>query len=178
MAAGDPGGGAAALVVPLADESGLSAVAAALAGALPARACLALDGDLGAGKTTLVKALAAAAGIDPATVVSPTFGLIHLHDLAVGHAAGRLVHADLYRLAGPADLDEIGWEELLAAPGWLAVEWPSRAGGALPADRLDVSIAIVGPTARTLSFRACGPDHRGVIAALERLPGAAALPGP
>ena len=178
MAAADPGGEAGTLVVPLADESGLAAVAAALAGALPPQACLALDGDLGAGKTTLVKALAAAAGIDPATVVSPTFGLIHLHDLAAGHPAGRLVHADLYRLSGPADLDELGWDELLSAPGWLAVEWPSRAGPALPADRLDVTIGIEGPTERTLSFAARGPRHRPVLAALSRLPGAAARTGP
>lgn len=177
MAAGDRDRDATALVVPLADESGLPAVAAALAGALPQRACLALDGDLGAGKTTLVKALAAAAGVDPATVVSPTFGLIHLHDLAPGHPAGRLVHADLYRLAGPADLDELGWEELLAAPGWLAIEWPSRAAAALPADRLDVAIGIVGPTERTLCFRARGPAHRPVLSALSGLPGAAAGPG-
>lgn len=177
MATGEEGGEPGVLVVPLADESGLSAVAEALGGALPQRACLALDGDLGAGKTTLVKALAAAAGIDPATVVSPTFGLIHLHDLAPGHPAGRLVHADLYRLAGPADLDELGWEELLAAPGWLAVEWPSRAAGALPADRLDVTIGIEGPTARTLAFTACGPRHRAVLEALSRLPGAVSRPG-
>lgn len=174
MAAIDTDGGA--IVVPLADESALAAVAEALAGSLPVRACLALDGDLGAGKTTLVKALAAAAGIDPATVVSPTFGLIHLHDLAPGHPAGRLVHADLYRLAGPADLDELGWDELLAAPGWLAVEWPARAGGALPDDRLEVRIGIEGPTERTLSVTARGPRHRPVLAALSRLPGA--VPGP
>ena len=176
MAAGEKGGEADDLVVPLADEAGLSAVAETLSDTLPERACLALHGDLGAGKTTLVKALAAAAGIDPGTVVSPTFGLIHLHDLAPGHPAGRLVHADLYRLAGPGDLDELGWDELLSAPGWLAVEWPSRAAGALPADRLDVTIGIEGPTARRLSFAARGPRHRPVIAALSRLPGAVPCP--
>ena len=66
--------------ISIADEADLGRFATQLAACLPAHAFVALRGDLGAGKTTLVKALAAADGIDPADVVSPTFGLIHLHD--------------------------------------------------------------------------------------------------
>lgn len=168
MGAAEP----ARVAVVVEDEAGLSRLAEALAGALPPRAFLALEGDLGAGKTTFVKALAAAAGIDPAEVTSPTFGLIHLHDLPPGHPAGRLVHADLYRLSGSGDLGELGWEELLAAPGWVAAEWPSRAPETLPPERLDVAIVILSETGRRFEWQAHGTRHGAAIAALSRLPGA------
>jgi len=148
------------VVVP--DEAALGRLAADLAAVLPARAWVALSGDLGAGKTTLVKAVAAAVGIDPAEVVSPTFGLVHEH----GTTDRRLVHADMYRLADPDDLRELGWEDLANGPGWRFVEWPERIGRHLPADRLDVTIEILSPVARRLRFRGRGPDH---AAALDRL---------
>ena len=148
--------------ITVAAESDLGPLAMALAAALPPRACLTLHGDLGAGKTTFVKAVAAAAGLDPAAVVSPTFGLVHVH-----HGAGRrLVHADMYRLGGVPDLHEIGWEEAVAGPGWTFVEWPERIAAALPADRIDVEIRIDSPTARTFTFRGHGPAHAAVVRAL------------
>lgn len=154
------------------DEHGLIPLAAALVAALPAHACIALRGDLGAGKTTFVKAVAAAAGIDPAKVVSPTFGLIHEHTAPAADPPMRLVHADLYRLAGPEDLREIGWEDATAArPGARVctfVEWPERIAAALPADRLDVTIDITSETGRTLTFVARGAEHAAAIAALRR----------
>lgn len=148
--------------ITVADEPALRPLAAALAAVLPDRACLALRGDLGAGKTTFVKAVAAAVGLDPAAVVSPTFGLVHVH-----HGPGRrLVHADMYRLAGVADLHEIGWEDAVAGPGWTFVEWPERIASALPADRIDVEIRIDSPTARTFTFRGHGPAHAAAVRAL------------
>jgi len=148
--------------IAIADEHALGPLAAALAAALPARACVALHGDLGAGKTTFVKAVAAAAGHDPAAVVSPTFGLVHVHT-APGR---RLVHADMYRLTGVADLHEIGWEDAVSGPGWTFVEWPERIAAALPADRVDVEIRIDSPTARTFTFRGHGPAHEAVVRTL------------
>lgn len=150
------------LHVPVADEQALPALAAALVAALPAGSFVALRGDLGAGKTTLVKAVAAAAGIDPAEVVSPTFGLIHEH---VG-PRGRLVHADMYRLGAPEDLTETGWDDAVGRATWVFLEWPERLGPALPAERLDLAIAIDGPTARTLTLTAHGPRAAAVVAAL------------
>ena len=113
-----------------------------------------------------MKAVAAAAGIDPAEVVSPTFGLIHVH----AGPRGRLLHADLYRLADAADLHEIGWDDAVAAADWTFVEWPERIAAALPADRLDVTIAITGATSRSFTLTSRGPAHDHVV---ERL-GAAA----
>ena len=147
-----------ALTVAVPDEAALTPLARRLVEGLPPRAFVALEGDLGAGKTTFVKAVAAAMGIDPTDVVSPTFGLIHVHDLPAAHdqptpaAPERLVHADLYRLAGSGDLAEIGWEDATAGRCWVFVEWPSRATDALPADRLDITISIDSETGRTFRF--------------------------
>lgn len=153
------------------DESGLAPIAAAFAAALPEQAVVALHGDLGAGKTTFVKAVAAAAGIDPREVISPTFGLIHEHRGTRAGRSVRLVHADLYRLAGLDELREIGWDDAIAARPdvavWAFVEWPERIGGALPDDRLDVTLGIVSETARTLVFSSTGPVHGGVLGRLR-----------
>ena len=154
------------LTVAVPDEAALAPLARRLVAALPPRAFVALEGDLGAGKTTFVKAVAAAMGIDPTEVVSPTFGLIHVHnvpharipDAATGsdrptpQSPMHLVHADLYRLSGAGDLAEIGWEDATAGRCWVFVEWPSRAPTALPADRLDIAISIDSETGRTFQL--------------------------
>ncbi len=145
----------------VADEGGLEAFARRLAAALPRPAFVALSGDLGAGKTTLVKAVAAAVGIDPVEVVSPTFGLVHEH----AGPSGRLLHADMYRLVGSDDLHEIGWPDAVARSTWAFVEWPERIADALPGDRLDLTIAIDAPTARTLTLVGRGPRHAATAAA-------------
>jgi tRNA threonylcarbamoyl adenosine modification protein YjeE len=143
------------VTVAVPDEAALAPLARRLVGGLPPRAFVALEGDLGAGKTTFVKAIAAALGIDSSEVVSPTFGLIHVHDVPAAHdrptqgVPERLVHADLYRLSGARDLAEIGWEDATTGRCWVFVEWPSRAPEALPADRLDIAISIDSETART-----------------------------
>ncbi len=172
MTGSDPSPTESMVIVTIADEAALGPVARALAATLPAHAFLSLDGDLGAGKTTFVKALAAAAGIDPAEVVSPTFGLVHVHPLPDGHRAERLVHADLYRLAGCDDLFELGWEELTAAPGWVAAEWSKRIKPALPADRLDILLEVESETARRASFTGRGAALAPLLTALRALPGA------
>jgi tRNA threonylcarbamoyl adenosine modification protein YjeE len=158
------------LVVHVPDEEALGRLAARVAAALPQRAFVALEGDLGAGKTTFVKHVAAASGIDPADVVSPTFGLIHAHE----GPHGRLVHADFYRLSSDAELRETGWEDALAGePGrgcHVFVEWPRRISAELPAERLDLAITIDSETGRTLTFTAHGTAHEPFIKALEARP--------
>lgn len=151
------------LAVAVHDLRALDLLAMRLAAFLPRPAFVALQGDLGAGKTTFVKAVAAAAGIDPAEVVSPTFGLVHEH---AGPGAS-ILHADMYRLQAADDLWEIGWHDAVARATWVFVEWPERIAAALPADRLDVTIAIDAPTARTLVFRSVGPRHAAALDALR-----------
>jgi len=93
---------------------------------LPSGALL-LEGDLGAGKTVLVQGLAAALGIDPADVQSPTFTLLREHR----GEGGSLLHFDLYRLK-PGEVEATGFEELLLGPGVKAVEWAERLPFELP----------------------------------------------
>jgi tRNA threonylcarbamoyladenosine biosynthesis protein TsaE len=144
------------------DEQALGQLAARLAAVLPPRTLVTLAGDLGAGKTTFVKAVAAATGIDPAEVTSPTFGLIHVYQPPAATAAGgrpeRIVHADMYRLADSGELAETGWDDAIAGAGWVFVEWPERIAAALPAERIDLAIGIESPAARTLTFTGRGAE--------------------
>lgn len=139
----------------------LNRFAAALAACLPHTALVALEGDLGAGKTTLVKAVANASGIDPTTITSPTFGLIHLHD--TNDTNLRIVHADMYRLSAIDELLELGWDDAIVATPerrcWAFVEWPQRIYQALPAERLTIKLTISGETSRHLTLTGTGGQY-------------------
>jgi tRNA threonylcarbamoyladenosine biosynthesis protein TsaE len=102
-------------------------VARALARRLVPGSVVLLEGDLGAGKTTFVRGLAAGLGLDPDEVSSPTFALIHEYR----DGTLPLFHVDLYRLEGRA-AEELGLEELQTAGGVLAIEWPDRLTYAIP----------------------------------------------
>ena len=113
-------------------------VARRLAAMLTPGACVTLEGQLGAGKTTLVRFLVEALGGDPRDVSSPTYVLLH------AYATPRLTvyHLDAYRVGGADDLEAIGFAELLEQPDAVTVvEWASRVRDALPtANRIDVRI--------------------------------------
>ena len=108
-------------------EADTIAIARELASTLVAGHVLLLSGELGAGKTAFVRGLADGLGIDPDEVSSPTFTLVH------EYRGGRLTlyHADLYRL-DRAGADDLGLEEMGAAGGVLAIEWPERLTEAPP----------------------------------------------
>jgi tRNA threonylcarbamoyl adenosine modification protein YjeE len=122
----------------LLDEAALARWGEALGrAALKDRVFVALEGPLGAGKTTLVRAaVRGAGGGEEAT--SPTFSLVHRHETP----AGPVYHADLYRIESPAALRELGWEELVTADGPVFVEWADRAAGRLPRDRWAIVLAL------------------------------------
>lgn len=144
-----------------ADEEATAALGAALAGVLPKHAVVALSGPLGAGKTRLVQALAAAAGVDPRAVVSPTFVLIQEY-------CGRhpIYHFDAYRLADDDEFLQLGPEEYFARPGWCLVEWAERVQRCLPQDRLEIRIGVTGPTSRRFELTAQGGEHEAALDAL------------
>ena len=119
---------------------------------------LALWGELGAGKTVLAKGVAAGLGLDEGAVSSPTFIILH------EHYGGRmpLFHLDLYRLEGQ-DLGTTGWEETLDGGGITVIEWPDRAGSALPDDRIDVHIEHIAETKRRVVLSATGDRSRSLL---------------
>ena len=98
-----------------------------IASSLPPDGILLLSGDLGAGKTVLARGVAQHLGIAPAEIQSPTFTLVREHT----GPGGRLIHADLYRLA-PEETEALGLEELLAGPGIKVIEWAERLPFAVP----------------------------------------------
>jgi tRNA threonylcarbamoyladenosine biosynthesis protein TsaE len=112
------------------------ALAGRLAAALPNDAVLALHGDLGAGKTTFVRGLARAWGIQEA-VTSPTFNLYSIYQ-----GDRQLIHLDAYRLSSGDDLDALMIEDFLQSPWCFAVEWPERIPDALPEDSLHLYLTI------------------------------------
>jgi tRNA threonylcarbamoyladenosine biosynthesis protein TsaE len=113
-----------------ASEAETEALGAELARELAPDGVLFLSGDLGTGKTVLARGIAAALGIEPREVQSPTYTLIREHQ----GSGGRLIHVDLYRLS-PEEAAELGLEELLAGPGIKVVEWAERFPFAVPGAR-------------------------------------------
>ena len=136
----------------------MAAIGTALARGLPALAAepllLYLTGGLGAGKTTLARGLLAALGV-AGPVRSPTYTLVEVHALP----ALVVVHADLYRLTDPEELEPLGLRDL-HAPGHLwIVEWPERAARSLPAPDLELRLAI---DARAHTVQVDSASERGV----------------
>lgn len=120
----------------LRDLTATRRLAAELAPTLHPGDVVALRGELGAGKSELARAILQTLGVT-GDVPSPTFTLVQLYDID-----GRLMtHFDLYRLNTESELEELGWDDALA-DGIALVEWPERAGGRLPAKRMDLSLTI------------------------------------
>ena len=144
----------------LADADATVRVGAALAALVRGGDAIALIGDLGAGKTTLVAGLVAALGAGEAS--SPTFALVNRYD------GGRLVvwHVDLYRIERAAELPELGLDDVLGDPGGVAlVEW-ADSWDVMPADHLRLELAH-DPAGRRLTATGTGP--RGGALAAELL---------
>ena len=118
-------------------ENGTLALGELLTELLPAPKLVVLRGDLGMGKTTLVRGMAAALGADAAEVTSPTFTLVHEYK---GRKT-RLIHLDLYRLEEEREIEGIGlWEMAEAEDALVMVEWGDRFGSVM--ERADAEIAI------------------------------------
>jgi tRNA threonylcarbamoyladenosine biosynthesis protein TsaE len=123
--------------IALSTEAETTRLGAVIAHLLQPGEAICLTGPLGAGKSTLARGLIRALTTPDEDVPSPTFTIVQFYE-ADGFP---LAHFDLYRLTKPEEADEIGLDEALD-DGAVLIEWPERLEGRLPADRLDIDIAI------------------------------------
>ena len=132
-----------------------------IAESLEPGAVIALIGDLGAGKTRLVQAIAVGLGVPVDQVNSPTFTLVQEYDGRIP-----LRHCDTYRLRDADEFLDLGLDELLALDGIALIEWADRVKHLLPRDLIRIEIRIVSPTSREFTVIATGMRSRSM---LERL---------
>ncbi len=118
-----------------------------------------LKGELGAGKTTFVQGAAKGTGSEEAAT-SPSFAIVNEY-----HGRITLYHIDLYRLSGPADLEDIGFWEL-TGEGTAMVEWPERAGDELPGERLEIVFEHLGGDTRKITVTATVPGYERFLEAI------------
>lgn len=130
----------------LTDPAETAALGARIAAGLEAGDCVALEGDLGAGKTTLARAVLRALGVEE-HVPSPTFTLVSTYDTPRLHVS----HYDLYRIEDPGELAELGIDEAVDT-GAALVEWPERAQGGLPGISLHVVLTRATGDGRTATL--------------------------
>ncbi|MCE9592423.1 MAG: tRNA (adenosine(37)-N6)-threonylcarbamoyltransferase complex ATPase subunit type 1 TsaE [Planctomycetes bacterium] len=146
------------------------AIGRAIGAAAAAGDLVALSGELGAGKTQLVRGIAEGAGVEPAAVASPTFVLVHEYEGLPGKPV--VVHIDAYRLHGTGDLETIGW----TAPGGgelregaiVVVEWADRIGANIGRDALTVILTHAGEESRDVVIQ-CVPSWASRWDELRRL---------
>lgn len=155
------------LTLDLADTAATEALGAQLGRALAPGLCVFLEGDLGAGKTTLVRGMLRALG-HSGKVKSPTFTL--LEPYAISSLNFPLYHFDFYRFTHPDEFIEAGLDEYFGQTGEAAgvclVEWPDKAGGHLPRPDLRIALAVVGE-ARRAQFFACSEGGRACLSRLS-----------
>lgn len=137
-----------------------------------------LEGEMGAGKTTFVRAISMGLGIAKGTVSSPTFIIVNAYPIPAGtHALadGRLVHADAYRVkGGTEELQNAGWDRLIDPATGRAIgnaaafiEWPGIIEGAIDSDAPTIRIEIIGPESRRFTMSV--PDSWATRAGFEWL---------
>ena len=145
-------------------EADTERLGATLARCLPDGAVVSLCGTLGAGKTRLVQAVAAACGIPREQVVSPTFVICHEY-----HGRRSIYHLDAYRLADSDEFLALGPEEFLSGPALTFIEWGDRIVDALPEEHWRIEIVVTGPDTRRFDFRCRSTRDRDAWKCVESL---------
>jgi tRNA threonylcarbamoyladenosine biosynthesis protein TsaE len=152
------------LELELQSEADTLALARSLAAVLEGGDVIGLEGGLGAGKTTFARGAVHGLGVTEETAVtSPTFALLHLYE-------GRLpiAHADFYRLAGEAEIEELGVDELIEEGAVLFVEWGRKFPGMSSRTVLWVELEIVSDLGRRARLRPQGARGDAIIGALTK----------
>ncbi len=147
----------------LADEKGTDAVAQALASCLFSPLSLGFQGDLGTGKTTLIRGFLRALGVTE-SIKSPTFSLVESY-----HFSEYVVHHfDLYRLSDATELDALGFRDYFASDAVCCIEWPQRAPGLKPYIDVIFSLEVHGE-GRILSVDALRAPGEALVDNLRRI---------
>ena len=123
---------------------------------------LCLQGDLGSGKTTLIKGIAKGLKIAPAKVNSPTFVLMNAY-----HGRLPLYHFDLYRLEAIREISSIGYEEFLYGNGIAVIEWAERLGQLTPKEYLRIELAHKGENQRLIKIFPAGTRYFQLVDSLR-----------
>jgi tRNA threonylcarbamoyladenosine biosynthesis protein TsaE len=133
-------------------EDETASLAAKLAASFVEGDTIVLKGALGSGKTTFVRALAVARGIDEKLINSPSYSFVNEYG-----GEPPLIHIDLYRLGDTSELAEIGWDECLSRNGIVLVEWGERAGALLPKRYYQIEFSIVDAEQRQIELSLVQP---------------------
>ena len=145
------------------DENATQAFAQQLAGqALLGNAFISLQGNLGAGKTTLVRHLLRAIGVQ-GRVKSPTYAVVEPY-----HLAGLDIwHFDFYRFSDPREWEDAGFRDIFASPGLKLAEWPDKATGALPVPDLEICLEVHPDQSRSAALHAQTATGIALLQALQ-----------
>lgn len=112
-------------------------------------ACIALHGDLGAGKTTLVRHLLRALGVQ-GNIKSPTYAVVEPYTVT----AGEVWHFDFYRFSDPREWEDAGFRDIFASAGLKLCEWPQNAAGVMPTPDLELDIQVCDDEQRQVTINA------------------------
>lgn len=145
------------------DEAATEAFAQRLAAALTRapsglQACITLHGDLGAGKTTFVRHLLRALGVQ-GRIKSPTYAVVEPYQVK----AGDIWHFDFYRFSDPREWEDAGFRDIFASPGLTLCEWPENAQGVMPTPDLDLHIRVGDDAQRSVTLQANTPLGQALL---------------
>ena len=144
------------------DEAATAAFATQLAAALTRaslNACIALHGDLGAGKTTFVRHLLRALGVE-GRIKSPTYAVVEPYTVN----AGEVWHFDFYRFSDPREWEDAGFRDIFASAGLKLCEWPQNAAGVMPTPDLELDIQVDDAEQRQVRITALTPRGQELLA--------------
>jgi tRNA threonylcarbamoyladenosine biosynthesis protein TsaE len=148
------------------DENATQAFAEHLAGQLGLRnAFVSLQGNLGAGKTTLVRHLLRALGVQ-GRVKSPTYAVVEPYSLQ----GLDIWHFDFYRFSDPREWEDAGFRDIFASPGLKLAEWPDKAFGALPLPDLEIRLEVHRDQSRSATLQAKSATGLALMQALQEAP--------
>ena len=152
------------------DESATAGFAQQLAASLVQQqiglnACITLDGELGAGKTTLVRHLLQALGVT-GRVKSPTYAVVEPYEVDAGH----IWHFDFYRFNDPQEWEDAGFRDIFASEGLKLCEWPANANGMLPTPDIAVRISVVDEDQRQVTLESLTNSGAALLSRLELQP--------